>query len=222
MTKAREVILLACIACSDYTLVGPEGNVQPSLGIFVSVTHGEELEYLLHGFFRIGTDAAGRPRTLADSSLIVEGVVIAPTSPITGALSYEWGKTLTLTTTGPDTITVRSPILDTAPPLDFTAMIPLPVRADAMRIDHVAGTDLLLNVTPVADTTAGLVRSITFWQLTIQRADSGRSVLDVHGVGTHPSPLRLPWAWLEQLAAIHWWHCFESTRDSARWKPHFA
>jgi len=192
MKRLVVAVLLPLGACFGDLLVGPEPNIAPLLSVAVQARHDEQLRYVVEGFFRPGSDAEGQPRALLDSSLIVDGSSVQGVPTSGTSLRYEWDEVAAMPLAG-DTITVRGPIVTGLPSSGLTLRLPVPVRLDPAFVEHSAGDDLLLNISPLTDTVAGLVPSFAQWQLVLTDARQNRRILILDGRGTHPSPLPVPW-----------------------------
>jgi len=198
MTQRWAAIALISLGCRDYTLVGPEVNVLPNFNITAFVTHGEQLTYAMSAVFGSGTDATGRPRALSDSSLRVNGNVVRHQFIHGPFLEYVWGDTLPLTLVGPESLSVRGPVVADIPSSDRVLTLPLPARMDPFRMDLPAGDEFRLNITPVADTTAGLVRMFGSWTLQITKNDERSYAVSAQGFGSFPQQFQVPWSWVGQ------------------------
>lgn len=192
------VIGLISLGCQDYTLVGPEANVLPNFHITAMVTHGEQLTYVMSALFESGTDATGRPRALSDSSLLVNGNVVRHQFIHGPFLEYVWRDALPLTLVGPESLSVRGPVVADIPSSDRVLTLPLPARMDPFRMDLSAGDEFQLNITPVADTTAGLVRMFGIWTLQITKNDERSYAVSAQGFGSFPQQFQVPWSWVGQ------------------------
>lgn len=198
MKQRRVVIALIALGCSDYTLVGPEANAVPHFDITAQIAHDEQLTFVMNARFVSGTDATGHPRTLSDSSLLVDGIVVPYKSKRGTLLEYVWSDTVTRTLAGPESLSVRGPVVADIPSSDRVLTLPLPTRIDPYRMDLPAGDDLRLNISPMTDSTAGLVRRFLSWGLQIAKNDERSTAVSVQGIGSFPQQFQVPWSWLGQ------------------------
>ena len=183
--------LLLSGACLGDLLVGPDPDVAPLLFISVRVTHGEELRYSVDAGLSAGSDSEGRPRALVDSFVVVEGTSVMGVASPGRLLRYTWSELAT--SPGNDTITIRGPVIAGLQTSGIVLHIPMPIREDPLFREHVAGDDLLLSVSPFADTIVGLVPGSAQWSLDIRDARKDQRILSLDGSGAHPAPLPIPW-----------------------------
>jgi len=183
--------LLLSGACLGDLLVGPKPNIAPLLDVAMWVSHGEELRYVVDATFRRGSNAEGDPLALIDSILLVDGISVFGVARSATTLSYTWQGLASAAVA--DTITVRGPAVAGLQTSGTTMAVPVPTREDPLFRDHVAGDDLLLRVSPLGDTIAGLVPGFARWILEIRDVRTGLTILRLDGAGIHPSPLPVPW-----------------------------
>ena len=190
-------LLLLLSTCVDYRLVGPASPAEPVLHVLVDISHEEEALTLgLVGSFSTGTSAGTTQRVLADSTMILQNNVTMPEVRDASLLAYAWIAHYFDDPAGPDSARVRGPIIrmDTPPP---TITLPVPRRLQALRLEHAVGTDLMLELSPIA-APEQLDRIFGFWQLELEIDADPQRVLSLNGRGTSPSRLHVPWAWLQQ------------------------
>ena len=198
MRLLRALPILVSATCVDYRLVGPALPAEPSLHVSVDVSHNEALTLALVGWFSTGTRAGATHRVLADSTMVLQNEVTPPEAGDASRLVYARIAHYYGDPAGPDSARVRGPIItmDAPPP---TIALPVPRRLQPFRLEHTAGTDLILELSPTA-VSDQLTWNFGFWRLEIEleMEDVMREVLSLTGNGLPPSRLHVPWDWLRQ------------------------
>jgi hypothetical protein len=209
-------ILLALEACGDFTLVEPQPpEPEPTaLSVSLSAISDESTRYDLDAVFRPGTDASGEPTRVVDPALRVEGTPVLPDQEAEpGLWFYQWEHSRATTGDGVDSVRVTFPVVANSSPATYSIAIPVPGRAGPADLGLIRGEDLLLRVTPAPDRPPGLSGRGDFWMLEIRQscsvADSGPQVM-ITARGPYPSELRVPWQWLQALAAGPMSACFHA------------
>lgn len=191
MSARRSIALLWLVGCIDFAVVGPPANTEISLSIFLSVNHGDTLYTSVNAHLFPGMDANGRPRALSDSTMVIQGEVLQPRL-VDQAVSYDWIAAFTDAGAAPDSVRVRPPVIvgvaAGSQPLTFL----LPRRTQAYAFDHVAGTDLVLDVNS-SPVTAPVDGTGARWSVDITAEQ--RPVFSINSSGPLPPQVRLPWAW---------------------------
>ena len=189
MTFRRATMVLLLAGCTDFRLVGPAANAERSFSIFLNVNHDDTLFTAVNAAFFPGSDADGNPLPLVDSTMAIQGEVVRPRVG-DQLVTYEWSAAFADAGTAPDSLRVRPPVVVgvAAQPLAFL----LPRRNQAYALDHVAGTDLVLdaNNSPV---TPPVQRTDARWSVDITAEQ--RPVFSINSSAPLPPQLRVPWAW---------------------------
>lgn len=190
--KARCFIaLLWLVGCIDFAVVGPPANTESSFSIFLNVNHGDTLYTSVSAHLFPGMDANGRPRTLSDSTMMIQGEVLQPRLGHQ-ALSYDWIAAFADAGAAPDSVRVLPPVILGVTPASQSLAFLLPRRTQAYVFDHVAGTDLALDVNS-SPVTAPVERTGARWSVDIVTGQ--RPVFSINSSGPLPPQVRLPWAW---------------------------
>lgn len=184
-------VLLLSGACLGDLLVGPDPDVAPQLFFSVRVSHGEERWHSVDAALRAGSDSKGHPRALVDSFVVVEGTSVMGVASPGKILRYTWSELAS--SPGNDTITMRGPVIAGLQTSGIVLHVPVPLREEPLFREHTAGDDLLLSVSPFADTIIGLVPGSAIWSLDIRDARTNQTILSLDGTGAHPAPLPIPW-----------------------------
>lgn len=196
LSRALPLLLLFSFTCVDYRLVGPASPAEPALHVLVDISHDEALTLGLVGWFTTGTRAGTTERVLADSTMLLQNDVTPPQVRDASRLQYAWIAYYFGNPPGPDSARLRGPIvtMDARPPM---IALPVPRRLQPLRMEHAAGTDLILELSPTA-APEQLDRVFGFWQIEIEIEPDMRRVLSLDGQGVPPSRLNVPWVWLDQ------------------------
>jgi len=219
--------LLALVACGDFELLEPEPE-PPGLAIHVLVVSDETTRYVLSGFLRSGTDARGTPNDLLDAALYVDGApVLGDVTSEPGIRQYDWERTATATGDRIDSIRVSFPVIAGVSSGAQSITIPIPQREGPRDVVLTRGEDLSLRVSALASTAPlGLSGGLSFWALDVGRSCSGGgpgTFVSISGANALPADLRVPWSWLETLAADEVDACLRaSTSFQVIDSPYFA
>lgn len=192
MMHLRAMLLpMLLAACADFTLVGLPANAESSFSIFLNVNHGDTLFTGMSAHLFPGSDAHGNPLPLADSTMEMQGEILQP-RPGYQAVSYDWVAAFDDASGAPDSVRMRPPVIadDAAEPQTMTFL--LPRRRQPYRLDHVAGSDLVVDVSSSA-VTSPVDRINARWSVDITAEQ--RPVFSINSSGPLPSQVRLPWAW---------------------------
>jgi hypothetical protein len=185
---------LVLSGCSEFRLVAPPTNVEPSLLIHLTSFEDSAPRLGLNGLFEAGTNEEGRNRALVDSTLLVNG---EPAGLRLGLNVISYSRVWTASEGPiPSSINVRGPRPEgITGPIPVIA-VPRVARLDPPQLNLVSGSALVVNLASPSDTIGPLVAGGAFWTLEIEGGQPRRDVINIGSQHTLPSRIEIPWTLL--------------------------